>query len=95
MNTPLETQAQILAELWLDYRDEEYFAEFFGYADLGLPLSYLLANNIVTRNTETDKFVTDTWQLFLSVCGYEEDLGFDDLDQLLADSNFSLYREDE
>ena len=84
MNTPVETQVEILAELWLDYRDEEYFKEFFEYADLGFPLSYLLANNIVTRNTETDKFVTDTWQLFLNLCGHEEDTGFEDLADVIA-----------
>lgn len=84
MNTPIETQAEILAELWMDYRDEEYFTEFFGYADLGLPLSYLLANKIVTRNADTDRFVTDTWQLFLGLTGHEEDTGFEDLSEMLA-----------
>ena len=85
MNTPIETQANILAQLWLDYRDEDYFKDFFEYADLGLPLSYLLANNIVTRNGQTDKFVEDTWQLFLGLCGHDEDTGFEDLEEMLAD----------
>jgi hypothetical protein len=90
MNTPIETQAEILAELWMDYRDEEYFAEFIGYADLGLPLSYLLANNIVTRNTETDKFVSDTWEVFIGLCGHQEDTGFELLHDVLVDSPYDL-----
>ena len=85
MKTPIETQAQILAQLWLDYRDEDYFKDFFEYADLGLPLSYLLSNGIVERTSQSDNFITDTWELFLGLCGHEEDTGFEDLEEMLAD----------
>ena len=84
MNTPIETQVDILAELWMDYRDEQYFADFVSYADLGLPLSYLLANGIVNRTAEADKFISDTWETFLGLCGIEEDTGFDTLDELFV-----------
>ena len=90
MNTPIETQADILAELWMDYRDEEYFAEFFDYADLGLPLSYLLSKGIVTHNPEADKFIVDTWETFLSLCGHQEDEGFEILHDVLVDSPYDL-----
>jgi hypothetical protein len=84
MNTPIETQAEILAELWMDYRDEQYFAEFVSYADLGLPLAYLLSKGIVTHNPEADKFISDTWETFLGLCGIEEDTGFDILDEMFV-----------
>jgi hypothetical protein len=84
MNTPIETQADILAELWMDYRDEQYFAEFVSYADLGLPLAYLLSKGIVTHNPEANKFITDTWETFLGLCGIEEDTGFDILDEMFV-----------
>lgn len=84
MNTPIDTQTNILAELWMDYRDEGYFQDFFQYADLGLPLAYLISNNIVTRNSETDKFIGDTWELLLGLAGHNEDTGFEDLDELLS-----------
>jgi hypothetical protein len=83
MNTPIEKQAEILAQLWMDYRDEDYFRDFFGYADLGFPLSYLLTQNVVTRNAETDKFIGDTWEMLLSLCGLEEDEGYEDLEDVL------------
>ncbi len=89
MNTPIETQAEILAELWMDYRDEEYFAEFIGYADLGLPLSYLLANGIVNRTAEADKFISDTWEVFIGLCGIDEDTGFDTLEDILANTDLN------
>jgi hypothetical protein len=84
MNTPIETQVDILAELWMDYRDEQYFAEFVAYADLGLPLAYLLSNSIVSRTAEADKFISDTWETFLGLCGIEEDTGFDILDEMFV-----------
>ena len=84
MNTPIETQAEILAELWLDYRDEQYFADFVSYADLGLPLAYLLTNSIVSHNPEANKFISDTWEVFLGLCGIDEDTGFDTLDEMFV-----------
>jgi hypothetical protein len=84
MNTPIDTQTEILAELWMDYRDELYFREFFEYADLGLPLAYLITNNIVTRNSETDRFIGDTWELLMGVCGHPQDTGFEDLSEVLS-----------
>ena len=84
MNTPIEKQTEILAELWMDYRDEEYFKDFFVYADLGFPLAYLLTQNVVTRNDETDKFIGDTWEMLLGLVALE-DTGFDELSELLED----------
>lgn len=84
MNTPINKQAEILAQLWMDYRDEEYFKSFFEYADLGLPLAYLITSNVVTRNDETDKFIGDTWEIFLGLVALE-DTGFEELSELLED----------
>ena len=84
MNTPIEKQTEILAELWMNYRDEEYFKDFFVYADLGFPLAYLLTQNVVTRNDETDKFIGDTWEMLLGLVALE-DTGFDELSELLED----------
>ena len=87
MNTPIETQVDILAELWMDYRDEQYFADFVSYADLGLPLAYLLSNSIVSRTADADKFISDTWEVFMGLCGHEEDTGFDTLEEVLANTD--------
>ena len=83
MNTPIDTKTNILAELWMEYRDEPYFSDFFEYADLGLPLAYLLSNKIVSITPEATKFIEDTWELFLGICGYAEDTGFEDLEEML------------
>jgi hypothetical protein len=87
MNTPIETQASILAELWMDYRDEEYFAEFFQYADIGFPLAYVISKGVVKTTPEADKFISDTWEVFMGLCGHEEDTGFDSLEDVLANTD--------
>lgn len=81
--TPFETRCSILAQVWLDFRDDETFTDFFQYADLGLPLSYLLDNNIVKATPEAKNFVDETFELYLGLLGITEDTGFTDLDDLL------------
>lgn len=93
MNTPIDKQAEILAELWMNYREAEGLADFLEYADLGLPLSYLLANNVVTRNDETDKLVSDTWEMFLGIVGVE-DSGFEYLIDVIVDTPLDLDNRD-
>jgi hypothetical protein len=84
MNTPIETQTEILAELWMDYRTEPYFTEFVEYADLGLPLAYSITSGIVKPTEQSNKFIEDTWSVFLGICGHAEDTGFEDLAEMLA-----------
>jgi len=73
----------ILAELWMHYRDDEDFVDFVEYNDLGLPLAYGVANNLVESLTDTGiTMVEETWDLLLSGLGVE-DTGFEYLDDLL------------
>ena len=84
MNTPIETQVDILSELWMDYRDEEYFKSFFEYADIGFPLAYVISKDIVKTTPEADKFISDTWEMLLGLVALE-DTGFEDLNEMLED----------
>lgn len=90
MTTTFSNKAIILADLWLNYRDDENFKDFVEYNDLGLPLSYLLANGVVESNPLADKFVDETFDLLLSGLGVD-DTGFESLDELLdgGDVGFS------
>jgi hypothetical protein len=73
----------ILADLWMNYRDDEEFLEFCEYNDLGLPLSYCIANGIVESTPLAEQFVNETFRLLLE--GLEiEDLGYELLDDLLT-----------
>lgn len=82
--TPLFSRAQILADLWMNYRDDEDFLDFVEYNDLGLPLSYALANNIVQETELLANLINETFDLFLAALEVDEDTGFDSIDDLLG-----------
>jgi|LakMenEpi03Aug12_release.lakeMendotaPanAssembly.Ray.scaffolds.fasta_scaffold19075_31 hypothetical protein len=80
--TEYRTQIEVLAELWMDYRDDEAFAELFEYADLGFPLSYALDNGVVDSTVHAEKLIESTFDLLLKLLAVE-DTGFESLNDLL------------
>ena len=80
--TDFRGKAEILAELWLDYRDDEEFKDFIEYNDLGLPLAYAIANGIVESNSIAEGFVEEAFTILLAAIGVQ-DTGFDNLQDLL------------
>lgn len=78
-------KAVILADLWLNYRQDEEFADFVEYNDIGLPLAYVIANDIVKSTDLAERFINETFDLLLA--GLEiEDTGFESLDELLGEA---------
>lgn len=80
--THYSSKCEILAELWLNYRSDVEFDDFIEYNDLGLPLAYAIANNIVKSTEMAQSFIEETFDLFLASLEIE-DTGFDSLDELL------------
>jgi hypothetical protein len=88
MNTTTqENKANILAELWMNYRDDENFDDFISYNDLGLPLAYLLSAGVVKSTEQADKFVNETFDLLLASLEVE-DTGFDNIDDIFIASGY-------
>jgi Ca2+-binding EF-hand superfamily protein len=85
--TTFENKIGILSQLWLDYNGDEEFADFFDYNDLGLPLAYLLENEVVKINTEMgNRLIDETFALLLA--GLElEDTGYLTLEDVLDLNN--------
>lgn len=81
--TTQENKAIILADLWLNYRDDSEFTDFVEYNDLGLPLSYMIANGIVEKNEIADQFVSETFDLLLAGLAVEDE-DFETLDDILG-----------
>lgn len=82
--TPLSSRAEILADLWMNYRDDEEFLDFVEYNDLGLPLAYAFANSIVESTEHAEALIDETFGLLLAALGVDEDTGFESLDDLLG-----------
>ena len=86
MSTDLSVQCEILAEIWMDYRDDEGFTDFIEYNDLGLPLAYAVANGIVERNPSVERYIEETFLVLLSALKVK-DKGFKSLNDLLEVAN--------
>ena len=84
ISTPFSNKTEILSDLWLNYKTDEEFQDFVEYNDLGLPLAYAIANDIVSSTPTAEKFINETFELLLAGLEIEEDTGFDNLDDLLG-----------
>ncbi len=84
MNTSTEKQAEILSDLWLNFRNEEDFIDFITYNDLGLPLAYAADAKIIPFTDKVGQFINETFALLLASLDVEEDTGFESLDDILG-----------
>lgn len=70
--TPFSNKCDILGALWLYYREDamsnEAWRDFFEYNDIGLPLSYMIAEGLAqSSGIDTEALVDETWEMF---CAY-------------------------
>jgi len=86
MTTTFENKCSILSDLWLNYRDDDNFEDFIQYNDMGLPLAYALSEEIVKGTELSTKFIDETFDLLLTGLGVD-DIGFEDLEDLLTTSD--------
>jgi hypothetical protein len=84
METTYENKTYILSDLWMNYRSDEEFSDFFEYNDLGLPLAYALSNKIVKDTDISNTFINETFDLLLAALSISEDEGYESLDDLLG-----------
>lgn len=82
--TPISVKAEILSDLWIGYRDDENFEDFIDYNDIGLPLSFLISEDLVTPNEKCLPLIEETFRLFVESLGIEKDVGFESLDEMLG-----------
>lgn len=82
MATNFLSKCDILAELWLDYREEEDFADFVQYNDLGLPLAFAISQDIIKTTPRAEGYISEAFDLLLAALGIEDE-EFDTLDDLL------------
>ena len=85
-STTFDNRVAILAQLWLDYKEDEEFTDFVEYNDLGLPLAFMLYNDVVTPQPMAEVFINETFDLLLSGLDISEDTGFEVLEDLFEAS---------
>jgi hypothetical protein len=67
-----ENKITILAELWMNYRDDDELQDFVEYNDLGLPMAYLLMNEIVLPTKQSELYINETYDLFVASLQIED-----------------------
>ena len=84
MTTDFSNKITILAELWMNYRDDDELRDFMEYNDLGLPMAYLLMNELVLSTEKSELYIDETFNLLLAALEIK-DRGFESLDEMLGD----------
>lgn len=79
----MQNKITILAELWMNYRDDDELEDFIEYNDIGLPLAYLLMNEIVLPSEQSAIYINETYDLLVSSLTVE-DREWESLDEMLG-----------
>jgi hypothetical protein len=82
-NTDFSSRCSILGDLWVNYKSEPEFEDFIDYNDIGLPLAFAIAQDIIPASEMATKYINETWDLFLESLGVK-DTGYSGLDELLS-----------
>ena len=80
--TDFSNICDILGELYANYKNDKEFSDFIEFNDLGLPLAYMVRENLATPSDDGAKYIVETWDLFLKSLNIEDN-GFTDLDSVL------------
>ena len=83
MATTFDNKCAILADLWLNYKDNEELEDFVEYNDLGLPLAYLIHTDLVTVNESGISYVDETFNLLCQGLGVDLDQEYESLNELM------------
>lgn len=83
METTFDNKCEILADIWLDYREDPDFEDYIKYNDLALPLAWAKSRNVVAKTDKLESFVNEGFALLLDLLSVEDD-NYQSLDDLLA-----------
>jgi DNA-binding PucR family transcriptional regulator len=79
-------RCEILADLWLGYRQDEEFRDFIEYNDLGLPLAYAFANDIAKETEIAERYINESYELLAESLGVSDTEEFENLEAMLEQS---------
>jgi len=78
-------KASVLADYWMDYRNDPAWANFMAYNDLGLPLAAGIADGFIYELTEAgESMVDETFTLFCKHLGIDNPSDDESLEDFLV-----------
>lgn len=84
--TDFSKKCEILGELWLDYKDEEEFADFIEYNDIGLPLAYAVSAGLAKIEPQGELYVNETFDLLIDALSIDYNTEWESLDEMLSNA---------
>jgi hypothetical protein len=82
MATDFSNKISILADLWINYRDQDEFEDFVEYNDLGLPLAYLVSTELAAVTDGGKIYLEETFNLLCAALGLDLDGEYISLQQM-------------
>jgi hypothetical protein len=82
--TDFDSRALILGQLWVNYKNDDEWTDFFEYNDLGLPLAFSFAEGIINHTPTLEQYINETWDLFIEGLDLE-DKGFARLEDIFTE----------
>lgn len=74
----------VVASLWIEFRNDEDFAEFMSYNDLGCPLAYMYKEKLITALSPAgEAMIIETFNSLMELLNVTEE----DVDAVLPDKN--------
>lgn len=87
METPFSKRCRVLSELYVAFRDEkdmQGFEDFWKYNNIGLPLAWLIDNDIVTEVSELGvSCITETYEMLVVSLGLDPDTEYSGFEQIM------------
>ena len=91
--TGFSNKCAILGALYANYKHDPKLSDFIEFNDLGLPLAYLTSEGLCELSTDGERYIEETWELFLASMNLN-DTGFDELDDVF-NAVEGIYKNDE
>jgi DNA modification methylase len=85
-NIDYSKKCLILADFWLNYKDEEEFDDFVEYNDIGLPLAFMITENIVESTQVGEIYVNEAWELLCAALNVDSKQNYDTLEDMFLDA---------
>jgi hypothetical protein len=82
-------KANIIAEVWGAFGEQEEWQDFFEYFDLGIPFAYGLANGfILDLSPDGEQSIEDTWDSLCTILGLDPQGEWEDTTSFLNSANY-------
>jgi hypothetical protein len=81
-------KCEILADLWLNHKDDAQLEDFIEYNDIGLPLAYGFAEELAKPTEIGTKYVNETYALLVEALDISPDLEYDSLEDMFSESKW-------